>query len=94
MQMRLGKAKQNFSKAIKAVKGGKDVILTERGKPIAAIKPFEQETNAHAAIRRLEAEGILRRGPKCGKPMPVWRFPVRTKGNLISDTIREERDER
>jgi prevent-host-death family protein len=92
--MRLAEAKQDFSKAIKAVKAGKDVILTERGKPIAVIKPLEQETNAAAAIRRLEAEGVLRRGPKSGKPMPAWRSPVRIKGKPISDTIREERDER
>jgi prevent-host-death family protein len=94
MRMRLAEAKQNFSKAIKAVKAGKDVILTERGKPIAVIKSLEQETNADAAIRRLEAEGVLRRRPKCGKPMPVWRYPVRIKGKPISATIREERDER
>ena len=93
MRMRLGEAKQNFSKAIKAVKAGKDVILTERGKPIAVIKPLEQGTKADATIRRLEAEGVLRRGPKNGKPMPVWRSPVRIKGKPISDTIREERNE-
>jgi antitoxin (DNA-binding transcriptional repressor) of toxin-antitoxin stability system len=86
--------KQNFSKAIKAVKSGKEVILTERGKAIAVIKSLEQETNADAAIRRLEAEEVLRRGPKSGKPMSVWRFPMRIKGKPISDTIREERDER
>ena len=58
------------------------------------IKSLEQETNAHAAIRRLEAEGVLRRGPKSGKLMSVWRSPVRIKGKSIADTIREERDER
>ena len=64
MRMGLREANQSFSKAIKAVKAGKDVILTERGKPIAVIKPLEQEKSVDAAIRRLEAEGILRRGPK------------------------------
>ena len=43
MRMGLREANQSFSKAIKAVKAGKDVILTERGKPIAVIKPLEQE---------------------------------------------------
>lgn len=94
MRMGLREANQRFSKAIKAVKAGKDVILTERGKPIAVIKPLEQETNVNATLRRLEAEGLLRRGPKSGKPMPVWRSPVRIKGKPISETIREERDER
>jgi len=94
MRMGLREANQSFSKAIKAVKAGKDVILTERGKPIAVIKPLEQETKADVTIRRLEAEGGLRRGPKSGKPMPVWRFPVRIKGKPMSHTISEERDER
>ena len=58
------------------------------------IKSLEQETNADAAIRRLEAEGVLRRGPKSGKLMPVWRSPVRIKGKSLSQTLREERDER
>lgn len=92
--MGLREANHSFSKAIKAVKAGKDVILTERGKPIAVIKPLEQETTVAAAIRRLESEGVLRRGPKSGKPMPAWRSPVRIKGKPISHTIREERDER
>jgi prevent-host-death family protein len=94
MRMGLREANQSFSKAIKAVKAGKDVILTERGKPIAVIKSLEQEKSVDAAMRRLEAEGVLRRGPKSGKPMPVWRSPVRIKGGPIAHTISEERDER
>ena len=94
MRMGLREANQSFSKAIKAVKAGKDVILTERGKPIAVIKPLGEEKNVDAALRRLEAEGVLRRGSKSGKPMPVWRSPVRIKGRPIAHTIRDERDER
>jgi prevent-host-death family protein len=94
MRMGLREANQSFSKAINAVKAGKDVILTERGKPIAVIKPLEQEKSVDAAIRRLQAEGILRCGPKSGKPMLAWRSPVRIKGKPIEDTIGKERDER
>lgn len=93
MRMGLTEANQSFSKAIKAVKAGRDVILTERGKPIAVIKPLDQKKNMHPALRRLEAKGILRRGPKSGNPMPVWRSPVRVKGKPIVNTISEERDE-
>lgn len=94
MRMGLREANQHFSKAMKAVRAGKEVILTERGKPIAVIKPLEQENKMEATIRRLEAEGLLRRGSKSEKPMPVWRSPVRIKGKPISQTISEERDER
>ena len=94
MRMGLREANQRFSKAIRAVKAGKEVILTERGKPIAVIKPLEKEDKLEATLRRMEAEGLLRRGPKSGKPMHVWRSPVRLKGKPISQTISEERDER
>jgi prevent-host-death family protein len=92
--MGLREANQSFSKAIKAVKAGKEVVLTERGKPIAVIKPLQTEDKLEATLQRLEAEGFLRRGSKSGKPMPVWRSPVRIKGKPISQTISEERDER
>ncbi len=77
MRIGLREANQSFSKAIKAVK---EVILTERGKPIAVIKPLERKDKPEAMMQRLEAEGILRSGPKSGKPMPVWRSPAHIKG--------------
>src|SRR5262249_1268241 len=39
MHMGLREANQKFSKAIRAVKAGQEVVLTERGKPIAVITP-------------------------------------------------------
>jgi prevent-host-death family protein len=89
--MGLREANQRFSKAIKAVKQGKEVVLTERGKPIAIIKPLQGEGKTSAIIERLEAEGILRRPRKRGS-MPPWN-PIRIKGKPMSETLREERDE-
>jgi prevent-host-death family protein len=60
MRMGLREANQRFSQAIKAVKAGKEVVLTERGKPIAVIKPLEKENKLDVTLRRLEAEGLLR----------------------------------
>jgi prevent-host-death family protein len=60
MRMGLREANQSFSKAMKAVKQGKEVVLTERGKPIAVIKPLHPKEDQEAVIWRLEAEGILR----------------------------------
>jgi prevent-host-death family protein len=94
MRMGLREANQRFSKAIKAVKAGKEVILTERGKPIAVIKPLKPIEDEQAVIRRLESEGILRPAVKRGPmPKPTWK-PIRVKGKPLSQTISEERDER
>jgi prevent-host-death family protein len=94
MRMGLREANQRFSKAIKAVKAGKEVVLTERGKPIAVIKPLEPKEDQEAVIRQLEADGILRPALKRGPmPKPAWK-PIRIKGKLMSQTVSEERDER
>jgi len=94
MRMGLREANQRFSQAIKAVKAGKEVVLTERGKPIAVIKPLELEETLEAKIRRLETEGLLRPALKRGPmPTPSWK-PIRIKGKSMSQTISEERDER
>lgn len=94
MRMGLREANQSFSKAIKAVKAGNDVVLTERGKPIAVIKPLQVDKDVNSILRQLEAEGVLRRGSKSGKPMPARRAPVPIKGGSIAKTVSEERDER
>jgi prevent-host-death family protein len=83
MQMGLREANQRFSKAIKAVKAGQEVVLTERGKPIAVIKPLPEVS---------DVAGIIRPALKPG-PMPPFR-PRRLRGKPISVTLREERDER
>ncbi len=91
MQLGLREANQHFSKAIKAVKAGKEVILTERGKPIAVIKPLPDADDLDTKLDRLAAQGVLTRATKRG-PMPP-RKPIRLKGPPLSQTIREERDE-
>ena len=91
MQMGLREANQHFSKAIKAVKAGEEVVLTERGKPIAVIKPFHGD-GWEAALDRMAAAGLLTRATKRG-PMSPFR-PRKIRGKPISETLREDRDER
>jgi len=89
MRMGLREANQSFSKAIKAVKPGKDVVLTERGKPVAVIQPLRPEKDANSVRRQLETEGVLRRGSKSGKPMPAWHTPVPTVGRSRSASFEQ-----
>jgi prevent-host-death family protein len=90
MRIGLREANQRFSKAVKAVKAGEEVVLTERGKPIAVLKPFPELKSGEAAIRRLGAAGLVRPAAKAG-PMPPWR-PRTLRGDPMSRTLREERD--
>ena len=94
MRMGLRLANQQFSKAIKTVKAGREVILTDRGNPIAVIRPIGRPDRAEAAIARMVAEGRLQPAAVPG-PMPRRRWkPLRIAGGTLSRTLRADRDAR
>ncbi len=90
MKMGLRQANQQFSLAIKAVRAGQEVILTERGAPIAVIRPLQRSVGPDEVLRQLETAGILRRAAK-RTPMPLWK-PRPIRGESIGRTLREERE--
>jgi prevent-host-death family protein len=90
--MGLREANQRFSTAVRAVKAGKEVVLTERGKPIAVIKPLRQSDDIEGRIRELEAAGLLRAATRPG-PMPPLA-PRRLRGAPLARTVQEEREAR
>ena len=94
MRLGLREANQSFSKAIRAVRAGKEVVLTERGHPIAVIKPITDEDAQEATLRAMIDEGLIvpaaLKGPM---PTPRWR-PAKVKGKPLSQTIVEDREDR
>jgi prevent-host-death family protein len=71
---------------------GETIIVTDRGKPVARLVPPEPEPettySVEELLKRLEAEGHLRRGTR-----PFRRFkPIRVKGKPMSQMILEDRD--
>ena len=91
MKMGLREANQNFSKAIKVIKSGRAIVLTERGKPIATITPIVGETK-NDELQPLRDEGFLVGRRKSGVMRKSAR-PVRVTGPSISNILRRERDE-
>ena len=93
MKLGLREANQQFSKAIKAVRRGKEVVLTERGRPIAIIKPVTEEPSEEAALKAMADEGLItlpsRRGPT---PTPRWK-PAAVKGTPVSQTVIDDRED-
>ena len=65
MQMGLREANQKFSQLVKVVKQGKEVLLTERGEPLAVVKLIEASNEASSAVRRRESAGLLRAACRC-----------------------------
>ena len=86
MQIGLREANQQFSKLVKAVKDGREVLLTERGRPLAVLRSIRVADKAQAAIQRLETAGFLRPAAKHGS-LPVWK-PKPIRGHRPSKRTR------
>ena len=93
MRLGLREANQRFSQTIKAVRAGKEVILTDRGHPIAVITPIKDEGGRKGHAQHMAEQGLItvaaRKGPM---PTPRWR-PVKVKGRPVSQTIIDDRED-
>ena len=71
-QISIRQANQNFSRYIVEVEGGREFVVTRRGRPVAVIAPARRQ-----AARRLSAaqRAALRRLRAAAKPLGIrkWR---------------------
>ncbi|HKU53245.1 MAG TPA: type II toxin-antitoxin system prevent-host-death family antitoxin, partial [Nitrospira sp.] len=72
MHIGLREANQQFSRLIKTVRGGSEVLLTERGRPLAVLRPIRNGNKVKAVIQRLEDAGFLRPASKRAG-LPAWK---------------------
>jgi prevent-host-death family protein len=94
MKLGLRQANQQFSRAIRAVRAGREVVLTDRGRPIAVIAPFKDSVEDSSAWHAMAEEGLIRPAARKGPmPAPRWR-PVSVAGQPISRTVIDNRKDR
>jgi len=87
----LREANVHFTSYIKKVRGGAEIILTDRGVPIAIIKPLtSNESTLKKRLDQLEASGMLHRA----KGRLILSQPVSCQGGLIAETVTDQRSER
>lgn len=91
VQVGLREANMHFSKYLKLVREGQEVVVTERGNPVAVIKPLMKEGTPEDKIKSLEDRGILRKAVK-GR-LPLGRT-IAIAGKPLSETILEGREDR
>ncbi len=83
MEVGVRDLRNNLSRYLDRVRGGEEVVVTERGHAIARVLPI----GAERALDRLIAEGVVTpaRQPK----QPAGK-PLRTRGP-VSDLVAEQR---
>ena len=78
---------------LERVRRGETIVVTDRGEPVAELRPVHVSDDAtEEALRSMEAEGLITRGT--GEPLRPFK-PIRLRGRLsASDAINSDREDR
>ncbi|MCF8108110.1 MAG: type II toxin-antitoxin system prevent-host-death family antitoxin [Desulfohalobiaceae bacterium] len=84
-------AKIHLSRFLKVVKNGGEVIITEHGKPVGKIVPFQQsELNLSERLERLIDKGVIAR--KSGKGFLKCSEPLSVAEGVAQKYLKEDRE--
>lgn len=76
---------------LQQVRQGQTLVITDRGQPVAELKPLQGPTNQETTLERLKAHGAVTRAER--RPLAPFR-PIRARGRLVSDAIVADREDR
>ncbi len=88
--------KANLSKYLGQVKAGEQVLVTERGVPVAKLVPVEsRKADLSGHLQDLEKAGLAIIGSgRIPKSFWEWKRPVDKKGRAVKSLITERSRER
>ena len=88
----VSKLKAYLSEYLNQVKAGNEVLITDRGKPVARLVPVLRTKTTKESIARMEKEGLLKLGS--GKlPKDFWSLPrPEDPKGLVLKALLEERE--
>ncbi|GEA14128.1 MAG: hypothetical protein PWR22_932 [Moorella sp. (in: firmicutes)] len=86
-QVGIRKMKASLSHYIKRVKQGESLIITDRGRPVARLVPFENKIPA--AITAMLDKGLA--SWSGGKPLGVNKYLPVKNGRSIASIVEEDR---
>jgi prevent-host-death family protein len=85
MDVSISDLRANLRTWVERARSGSDVVVTERGVPVARLVPVD----ATSVIERLERDGVLSR-PTRSRPRATGRSRVRAQGS-VSELVIEQR---
>jgi prevent-host-death family protein len=89
----VSKLKAYLSEYLNQVKAGNEILITDRGKPVARLVPISRTKAVGESLSRMEKQGLIKLGS--GKlPKDFWTMPraVDPQG-LVLKALLEEREE-
>ena len=76
---------------LRRVREGRTVLVTDRGEPIAELRPLPPDTSVPVALLKLSSKRAVTLPVR--KTMGVFR-PIRSKGRTLSEAVLEDRKDR
>jgi prevent-host-death family protein len=76
---------------LRRVRQGQTLVVTDRGRPVAELRPMPRGSR-DAVLARLEAAGLVTRPTK--RALTPFRPVELEKGASLSDAVLEDRDDR
>lgn len=87
------KLKASLSEYLRQVKAGEEVLVTERGKPIARLAPPVSSETFPEELIEMEKQGLIRVGTT-KLPKEFWKMPrPKDPKGLILKALLQEREE-
>lgn len=88
----VARLKAELSRFVAAAKQGEEVLITERGRPVARLVAVQAPERASSRRERLAQAGLLRLGT--GRLKASWPVPTgRQVGTAVLRALLEERSE-
>jgi prevent-host-death family protein len=88
----VARLKSELSRYLRRVKAGDEVVVTERGVPIARLVPIRRGPADLESLRDLERQGLIRLG-RGQLPRGFWKLPRgRDPKAAVLKALLEERD--
>jgi prevent-host-death family protein len=82
--------RDHFTQYLKMVKKGEEIVVTERGRPVALIKPVAEIKDMRERLESAAEKGLIRLPLKEGN-IPVHK-KVKLTGKSLTKIILEERE--
>lgn len=89
MKAGIRELRDRFTHYLDQVRRGREVIVTDRGREVAALIPLGRQESLEEAAERLRIEGLVE-GAEVWRPVAMSR--KRLRGRLLSELVIEERE--
>lgn len=76
---------------LRRVREGRTLVVTDRGEPVAELRPLPSDDSLPAALVKLSTKGTVTLPTR--DSLPAFR-PIRSRGASVADAVGEDREDR